>query len=349
MEKKVRVGIMGMAMGLDHLANYRKVESTEIIAFCDHNEPWLKHMQKQHCVAKGYSNYRQMLKDKSIDAVSVCLPTYLHADATIAALKAGKHVLCEKPMAVSGKEAKAMASAAKASRKILAISQNRRFERPSQYLRKCMDENMFGDIYFIRTGWQRPMGMFPVPNEARTTGTYSRNWFNQKAKGGGVLRDLGSHLLDLTMWLLGFPKVKQVVSNNYCLFTPAIAAQFGETADAEDFASGVILFENGAALHLEVNFGAHIEKESVFLEFYGRRSGASLRDGVIKTFTEDGGAYTATTVQGYTLPGGTTQSDFIAAILGRKNPLVTPDQGVRVIELLDALYAGGIRYGIGSK
>jgi predicted dehydrogenase len=346
MARKVRVGVMGLGIGQSHIANYKGVDAAEVVAFCDKDAAWLAHMQKQHGAVRGYTNYRQMLKDAEIDAVSVCLPTYLHAEATIASLKAGKHVLCEKPMAVNGREAQAMAAAARASKKVLAISQNRRFERSSQYLKGCMEKGQFGDVYFVRVGWQRPMGMFPVPDAERATGRYSRNWFNEKAKGGGVLRDLGSHMLDLTMWLLDFPKVRQVVSANYCLFTPAIAARTGEKADAEDFGSGTVLLENGASLQLEVNFGAHIEKESVFLEIYGRRGGASLRDGVMKTFTEDGGAYTATTVQNYLSPGGTTQGDFVDAVLNRRKPLVTPDQGVRIIQLLDSLYAGGIRYGI---
>jgi predicted dehydrogenase len=344
MAVKVKVGILGMGIGMSHLANYRKVPNAEVIAICDKDEAWLKCVQREHGIAHGYTDAKKLLADKEVQAVSVCLPTALHAQWTIAALRAGKHVLCEKPMACNAREAAAMAAAAKSAKRVLAISQNRRFEPQSRYLRKLVDDGLLGDIYFARTGWRRPMGLFPVPNAVRATGTFSRNWFNRRDRGGGVLRDLGSHMLDLTMWLLNFPSVNRAISGCYCLFTPAIAAEHGEKADAEDFGSGMVLFNNGVSLQCEMSFGSFIEKETVYLDLYGTKGGASLRDGVVKLFAERHGASTMTTIRSFPDDGASTQSDFIRAIQTRSKPLAAPEQGVGVIKVLDALYAGGIRY-----
>lgn len=341
MAAKVRVGVIGLGMGMGHARRYRECPEAELAAFCDRDAAWLAHVQREMQVPHTFTDYGDLLDRPDIDAVSICLPTALHAEAAVRALGAGKHVLCEKPMATNARDARAMAAAAKRARKVLMISQNQRFTQEAQYLKRRLGKGELGDLYFVRTGWRRPMGMLPQPVAHRATGAFSRNWFNQQAGGGGVLRDLGSHMVDLSLWFLGFPKIAQVLGANYAMFTPQHAAAAGQRADAEDLAVGMIRFANGASLQLEVSFGTFVESEVVFLELYGTRGGASLRNG-LRLFGGGEGAYTTTVPQRFSIPVETPQAHFVHAIQKGSEPLVTPEQGVAVIEVLDALYAGGV-------
>ena len=164
-----------------------------------------------------------------------------------------------------------------------------------------------------------------------------------------MLRDLGSHLLDLTFWLLGFPKVEQVLSANFSLFVPALAAAAGKSADAEDFASGLLRLEGGTAVQLEINFGSHIEKEEVYLDIYGTTGGATTRGAAgLALFAADRSAITKTTPMRLTIASESTQAHFVHCLQSGREPLVTPEQGIAVIRVLDALYAGGIRAALGA-
>ena len=338
----INVGVIGLGMGMFHLDAYRDCPSAKIAAVCDCDADWVAHVAEERKVPLTFTDYHRMLQDPEIDAVTICLPTARHAEATIEALNAGKHVLCEKPMARNAAEADAMVSAAKATGKVLMISQNQRFTNEAQYLRKAMDERRFGDVYFVRTGWRRTMGSLISPVYPRGSGTVNRNWFNQSRAGGGVLRDLGSHMLDLALWLLDFPKIDDVFSANYAAFTPDFAAQYGHEADAEDFAAGMIRFDNGASLQLETSFGSYVEADVVYLDLYGTAGGVSLRNDVLKVFGQDHDAY-FTSLNRFPSPPGCAQADFLRAIQTETPPLVTGQQGAAVIKLLDALYAGGTR------
>ena len=163
MSEKTKVGVIGLSMGQHHVGMYKNVADAELLAVCDKDEAWLKHMQKEHAVPRTYLKYEDLLADKDVQAVSVCLPTSMHAPATIAALKAGKHVLCEKPMATSARDAQAMAAAAKETGKVLMISHNQRFTPQAQYIKRLVEQGRFGKIYFVRAGWRRRWAACPRP------------------------------------------------------------------------------------------------------------------------------------------------------------------------------------------
>lgn len=345
MSKKIKVGVLGLNIGQYHVANYKNLADAELVAICDHDEAWLKHMQKTHAVPRGYLAYKELLADKEIDAVSVCLPTWMHAPVTIEALKAGKHVLCEKPMATTSKDARAMAAAATKTGKVLMISHNQRFQPQAFALQRIIAQGGLGRIYFARACWQRPMGCLPSAKTVRATGILNRNWFNERAKGGGVLFDLGSHMLDLSMWVMGFPKLEKISGRSYSMFLPAFSASQGEKADAEDLASAMLFFQNGTSLQLEVSFGSFIESEQVFYEFYGTEGGATLRNGVLKLFGEREGAYTAGAVSKFNLDVPSPQGNFIQAVRTGKPPLVTAQDGVAVTTILEGIRRCGMVMG----
>lgn len=339
MDKKLKVGIIGMGMiSGSHLAGFGSSPRAEIVAICDHDEPWLAYCKQQHGMKHAFSKWQDPIACDELDAVAVCLPTGLHAEVSVAALKAGKHVLCEKPMARNANEAQSMVDAAKQSGKTLMISYNQRFGPDIQYLKKYVDEGHLGNIYFVRTGWRRPMGMFPGPVCVRATGEYSRNWFNEKDKGGGVCMDLGSHVVDLAMYLLGFPKVKSVTGCAYTEFLPEILKHHGVTADADDHSVGFIKFENGASMQFEASFGSHIEQEKIFQALYGDTGGVHREIGApVKLFSSSAGAYTTITPR-IEHQAVTPMSHFVDCVLDGKTPIVTPEQGLAVTQILDGIY-----------
>ena len=338
--KKLNVGVIGLGeISGAHLPRYLAYERANLYAVCDNDPEWLPDAAAKYPTAKAFSDYREMLADPKLDAVSICVPTKLHAPLTIAALKAGKHVLCEKPMATSPAEAAAMKRAAAKAGKKLMISHNQRMEENVQHIRKLADDGFFGDIYLMRIGWRRPMGMMPPRINKRPNGKeYNRNFFNEKDNGGGVLRDLGSHLLDLSLFITGFPKPVEVTSSLFKKFYPDGYIPKKHICDSEDMAVAHIKFANGLTMQLEVSYGSHVEEELVFTEIYGVRGGASRRNGKLRLFTFENGKIVVKPVEKYDFKSKPTMHAFVDAVLDDTDVPIPPDEGCKVVALLDSIY-----------
>lgn len=339
--RKLKTGVIGLNVGQSHIQNYQRLQNAELVAVCDLDEIWLKHCQQTFGVAQAYTNVEAMLAQSDVEAVSVCLPVYLHLPVTLACLAAGRHVLVEKPMAHTATEAMQMTEAAKAAGRVLMISYNQRFGPDMQFLKRYAEAGHLGEIYFARAVWRRPLGMLPEPLVERATGLHSRNWFNEAAKGGGVGRDLGAHMIDLALWVMGFPAVADVTGRSYANFGPAHVRQFGERFrfDADDHTVGFVRFQNGASLQIEMSFGQYVDKEVVLNEFFGTKGGA-CRDAAqgLQLFGEAAGAYTTTTPR-LAEAVSTTQANFVTSILEGTTPMVTPEQGIALMHVIDGLYA----------
>ena len=337
--KPLNVAVVGLGMGAGHARAFQASPRAKLVAVCDSDQRKLNWAAREFEFDRSYLRFEDLLADPQVQAISVCVPTWQHAELTLAALRAGRHVLCEKPMALNAAEAQAMHDAAQQARRVLMISQNQRFGADAQLLQRQIEAGVFGDLYHIRTGWRRPMGAMPGPIALGPDGEIcDRNWFNERAKGGGVLRDLGSHLLDLALYLTGFPRCVEASCSMYRKFFPDEYAGVDYVCDSEDFAVGHLKFAGGLSLELEVSFASFIEQEVVFTELYGTRAGASRRND-LRFFHERDGAYTTEVVREFTLPTTSPQEEFVAAVLEQREPLVTSAQGVEVIRVLDMLYA----------
>lgn len=193
---KLRVGVIGLGIGRMHIEGWRQHPHVEVVAIADADSERLAQVGTQFEIARRYTNAQAMLDAGGLDVVSVCTPNKFHKDLTLAALAAGCHVLCEKPMAMSAAEGREMLAAAKAADKRLMINFSYRFSAASRGLKAQVDAGLFGDFYFGRSVWHRRRGM---PGFG--------GWFGNKAlAGGGPLIDLGVHRLDLALWLMGYPK-----------------------------------------------------------------------------------------------------------------------------------------------
>lgn len=195
---KLKVAVVGCGSiaRYRHLPEYAANDQVELVAVCDIVEDRAKEMAEQYD-AKAYTDYKTMLAEADVDVVSVCTPNYLHAPVSIDALNAGKHVLCEKPMATSEEDALAMIEAAKNNNKKLMIAHNQRFVPSHEKARELIENGEVGKIYGFRTAFGHP-----GPEGWSIDGKDS--WFFRKEEAFiGAMGDLGVHKTDLMRYLLG--------------------------------------------------------------------------------------------------------------------------------------------------
>ena len=341
MNERLNVGIIGVGtISQTHISQYQAYPRANLYAICDSDTEWLADAAELYKPEKSFHNYHDMLADPQLDAVSICLPTGYHAEATVAALRAGKHVLCEKPMAINANEARVMRDVAQSTGKKLMISQNQRFEENVQLMKRHAEDGFFGEIYLIRIGWRRPLGIMPLHETLRPNGKkYNHNFFNEKDNGGGVLRDLGSHLLDLSLYIAGFPDLTHTMSSLYRKFYPDDYQPEKYGCDAEDMAVSQMLFTNGLTMQLEVSYGSFVEDSLVFTDIYGTKGGASRRNGELKFFSKKDNLVETSKVGQYDFVSKSAQQRFVDAVLDGTEVPVPPEEGIRVIEVLDAIYA----------
>ena len=342
--KKWRVGIIGIG-GIfkgSHIGEYLDDDRLEVVALCDIIEERATEIRDKHFPnAAVYTDFRELLKDETIDSVDICTPNYLHSIIAVAAFEAGKHVFCEKPDAINVEEVLKMNRAAKKAGKTLMIMRNNRFSPASQYAKKYIESGAMGDIYCGRCGWQRRRG---IPGKG--------GWFTTKAQsGGGPLIDLGVHMIDLAIWLMGSPKPVTVTGSTYCKFadsdtSDSVNSDFGDkvsggTFDVEDLAMGTIRFDNGAQLQIEFSWASNIKQENRFVELRGTKSGLTWRDGDVEVFTEMHG-------QGCDIHPSNLQPEkkehvlnlinFYDVVIDGKEPVFKPQQGIDMIKILCAIY-----------
>lgn len=276
-DQKVKVAVVGVGnISNEHIQAYLKNPNVELYAFCDINEKQLAMMAEKYGITRTYTDEETMLRElPELDAVSVCTWNSAHAPCTIAALNAGKHVLCEKPMATTVEDAIAMKEAAEKNGKLLQIGFVRRFGNDCAVLQDFIQEGTLGDIYYAKATYLRrngnPMG-----------------WFGDKSRsGGGPLIDLGVHVIDLTRYLMGNPKPVSVFGVTFHKLGNrselkdkkayvSVSATENDVCDVEDMASAMIRYDNGAVLSVETSFSLNLKKEKGTIELFGTKGGACL-------------------------------------------------------------------------
>lgn len=266
--KKLKVAVIGLGSIADeHLKSYVNHPDVELYAICDINEERAKRRGGEYGVAKLYFNHRELLADPEIDAVSICTWNQLHAEISIAALDAGKHVLVEKPLCKTVEEALQIQEAVQRSGKILQVGFVRRYDANVQMLRSFSENGDFGEIYYAKASTIRRMGN-------------PGGWFaDVERSGGGPLIDIGVHIIDLTWYMMGKPKVKSVSANTYRKLGNRAHIEnlsFYKAADwdpsvntVEDLANAIIRFENGASLMVDVSFSLHAKEDEGYVKLYG--------------------------------------------------------------------------------
>ena len=348
MERKVKVGIIGcggIANG-KHMSSLSKLKDVEMVAFCDIVEEKAIKAKEQYGVpeAKVYTDYKELLKDKDIEVVHVCTPNRSHAPISIDSLHAGKHVMCEKPMAKTAEDARKMVEAASETGKKLTIGYQHRHKPEAIYLKNVIERGDLGDIYFAKA--------FAV----RRRGT--PNWgvfLNEYEQGGGPLIDIGTHSLDITLYLMNNYEPKMVVGTKYKMVNnPQCGNPWGGWEDAdntmEDSAFGFIVMKNGATIILESSWALNtiepVQEGSTVL--CGTDAGAQIKGGVsinkaefnrlveLKPDMASGGVAFYEGVSSD--PAEVEARRWIDAVKNDTEVIVKPEQACVVSEILEAIY-----------
>jgi Predicted dehydrogenases and related proteins len=339
--KKIKVAIIGTgSISNLHMIGYKDLDYVEVVAACDINRERVENFAQKYDIPNVFTDYNEMLKMKDIDAVSVTTWNNVHAPAAIAALKAGKNVLCEKPLALNAAQAEEMVAAAKESGKLLMVGFCRRFGENARALKNFIESGELGKIYYAKTGclrrWGNPGG-----------------WFSDKKRsGGGPVIDLGVHVIDLVRYLSGKPRVTSVTAStfNYVGMKPEVkgilkynSADYSEYNDVEDCATALIKFDNGMTLFFETSWVQHIKEDSLYLEMYGDKAGARLEPDV--ELYEDKGNYMTNVKPIIGASGNSFEHNFkeeikhfVDCVANGTQCLNPGEDGVEIMKILDAIY-----------
>lgn len=331
----LNVGIIGTGIGGAHHDGYSKLKNVRVVGLVDVDPARGKAVAERWGVptANAFTNHMDLLSLKGLDAVSVCTPNSLHASIAIDALKAGKHVICEKPMAATLAQGKELFKAAEASDKIFMMGYNNRYRGDTQLLKRYIEAGELGDLYYGKCGWIRRHGA-PGPG----------SWFSTKAmSGGGPLIDLGVHALDLAWWLMGKPKPVSVSASVFHHLMPQEWERLGRpgTMDVEDAAVAHIRFANGAAIMLEVSWLLQTPKESFYCQVMGTKGGASAEP-EFRICQDKHGAEVDLTPRAPNVGGHPGEiAHFVQCIRTNTQPISTAEDGLLVLKMLDAIYRSG--------
>jgi predicted dehydrogenase len=352
--RKLRIGIIGCGgiANQKHLpALQQKADLCELVAFCDIKLERATEAAKKYgsAGAKVYADYNELLKDKAIDLVHVCTPNVSHCPITVAAFEAGKHVMCEKPMAHNTESARKMIEAWKKSGKKFTIGYQNRFRNEVRALKEACDQGELGDIYMAKAHAVRRRA---VP----TWGVFP----DKKQQGGGPLIDIGTHALDITLWMMdNYKPVSVTGSVFYKMADKCDGNLFGpwdpKTFEVEDSAFGFIKMENGATIFLEAAWALNVlDSREAATTLCGTEAGAEIRAGMSYKNSEliINKAHHGNLVEEHLSPSGNIAyfdgasnapadlecDQWLRAIIDDKDPLVRPEQAFVVTQILDAIY-----------
>ncbi len=325
----------GLISREQHLPAWADLPEARVVALADVAQRALDQAGEEFQVRRRVANYRELLDDPKIDVVDICVPSALHAEVAIAALEAGKHVLCEKPMATSRAAAAEILDAWRASGKKLMVGQNMRFTPSAVALKQGIDDYGLGRVYYARGQWLRRRRL---PCKAAFT--------QKQLSGGGALYDLGVHMLDLGWWLMGCPRVARAsgAAFDHLARRAGMGSEWGEwdprTIDVEDFAVGQIRFADGGVFTLEASWlGFQPQKEMRRLQLFGDRAGAIWPDARLFGETDQHPWDVQLPIpQEREKPHRAMLRHFARAVLDNANVPVPPEQSANVIAMLEAIY-----------
>jgi predicted dehydrogenase len=253
---KVRIGIVGLGWMAQvvHLPILSKLSEAEIVAVCDHDKSRGRLVAEKFGIKSLYTDVTQMLESEQIDAVIVSTSTDSHKDVALAALKAGKDVLVEKPIARKYDEAVAIAEAVKQHKRKLMVGMNHRFRPDTMLLKSFLEGKELGKVFYTKAGWLRKKNSDTA-------------WLTQKERsGGGVFIDLGIAMLDMAFWMMGYPDAKRVSATNFNHTTKQV----------EDTSCVNITMKNGSLINIEVSWSMHVLDDVYYCNIYGTDGTASL-------------------------------------------------------------------------
>lgn len=329
--KVVVVGTGGIAKA--HMKAWMKIDGAQIVGACDILPERASAFAKECGAPNVYTDFEKAVK-ADCDVVDICTPNKFHTAAVLAALSAGKHVLCEKPLAITPKEVEKIISCRDKTKKLVMTAQHMRFEGKSQALKKYIAGGCLGEIYYGRS-WLLRRRMTP------TWGVFA----SKDLSGGGPAIDVGVHCLDLTMYLMNNFEPVSVTGIAPCRLAkkPGIYNRWGDidpnTYEVEDLAVGFIRFANGAALSLESSWMLNMPEPDIFkISMFGDKAGAVYPDLVIAD-EQNRMPINSTLTEPPQISGHEAEIEaFYKAVINGDCSPVPPEESLQVIKILDGIY-----------
>jgi predicted dehydrogenase len=323
-EKEVRLAVVGggHVAQIAHIPAYQNHPNVKLVAIVDEDPVIGERLMERYGFERFYEDITDMLNKEDVSAVDICTPNYLHAPMAIAALRSGRHVLCEKPLARNQAEAEKMVHTARDCDRILMVALNNRFREDVQFLKNLIEREELGSVRYVKAGWLR-----------RSQEWKKRAWLTEKGKaGGGVLLDLGLPLMDLACWIAGLKDPIRLSCNTF--------GKQGGTVEETAFA--MINFPNGTCMTLEVSWNLRQPKDVSYIQIFGSQGGANLHP--LRIHKELRGHLTDVT------PTLTSQKNyykesyreeinhFIDCIMKGKSPLTRGEEALTTLKICDAMY-----------
>jgi len=323
--RKIRIAVVGAGhvAQVAHIPAWKSHPDVELAAIVDDDVVRVRHVARQFGFKTWHRDFSRMLKDADVNAVDICTPNYLHAPMVIAALRSGRDVLCEKPLARSAAEAQKMVDASDKYGRMLMVAMNNRFREDVSTLHRLIKAGELGDVQVVKAGWQR-----------KSMEWKDRVWFTEKGKaGGGALLDLGTPLMDLAIWM---SHLRRPVSTS--------CAAYGKKGrnGVEDSACALVRFAGGASLMLDVNWNLREKTDRTYLNVFGSKGAAMLNPlqihksihGVLVNVTPS-----ISRANYYKKSYQEEIKHFVACRARRRKPLSSGREAVTVLRILDAMYA----------
>src|ERR1700730_10861388 len=324
--------------GQQHALAIRAIAGANLYACADIDEMRRTAFQNENGPQKIYGEYHELLEDRSVDAAIICLPNFLHFPASLAALEAGKHVLCEKPPTLNSAEMKVLREEAARRKLIYYFSRQFRFTPAMRAAKNAIEEGRLGKIYYAKAIFVRSRGI-PVG---------IGHWFTEKKRsGGGALIDIGIHALDAVWYLMGTPRpvsISAKVFRNFANLTNV------PTFDVEDAAYAFIRFANDAVVQLETSWAGNLTEDLPPRKYFGQElvnstiygTKGSVRLKPLTLFEDRDGEIAAVPLDAAEdEPSGFELQlrNFLEAIAGDAEPVNNAEQAVALMEIIDGVYA----------
>lgn len=329
----IKVGIIGCGtISRYHLRKTQELDDIEVVTAYNRSNKNREEFGREAGLPANslYSDFSKMIKHPGLDAVINCLPNRLHSNVSVEAMERGLHVLCEKPMATSYAEAKAMVESAKKNGVKLLIGLSRRWKGETRAAKQVVDQ--LGDIYYVKAGWMRRNG---IPG-------WGSQFTRKDMAGAGPIYDIGVHALDTACWVMNDFAPDQVLASSYTKHGPHRRGledwgtpNFDGYFDVEDLSSGTIKMKSGKTINFEVSWAAHVPKERFSVSLVGEDAGLDLETMMLHTTEEE---EINTKVQWIQTDSYLDQmKHFADCIMNDVDPVTTPTQMLELQRMLDMI------------
>ncbi len=337
-DRVFNVAVIGAgAIGHDHIASFKQHPQARVVALAEVSPERGREAADKFGVPDLVQDYALLLKRADIHVVSIALPNYLHAKVALEALRAGKHVMLDKPMATNAADAAKLVAEAKKRGLLLMVGQNNRFGWEVQTAKQLVADGVLGDVYHAKTAWTRRAGIPRIGS-----------WFTQKKfAGGGCCYDIGAHALDRCLYLMGEFDAAAVSGQTYSRFGPRGQGDgsWGKseidpkaTFDVDDLAVALIKLKSGRTVLLETSWAAHQPMGDYNgTQLFGTEAG--LRFPPLELYRKTQYGYASETVSPRpNLANPNRMVHFVDVLLGKAEAYVKPAESLAVQKILDAIY-----------